>query len=167
MIKSITMNPNPQRAEPTTTLRDFVDPPTGQEFRAHSTRTPGRSLRLNPISAAPAAVRYLVAPLSSLARSGSGTLPGPRASRLRVSRFFTADCAMAGAGGRTARAPRPRLDHVWPNAAQGSRTLHSLRHRNACRSALARRPARRPLAANCRQPQRANRDGAAIDAARR
>ena len=26
------MNPNPQRAEPTTTLRDFVDPPTGQEI---------------------------------------------------------------------------------------------------------------------------------------
>ena len=68
---------------------------------------------------------------------------------------------------RAAGAARPRLADVRPHPAQGSRALHPLGRRDAHRSAIARSAARSAVAADPRQPLRADDDLAASDAARR
>ena len=90
-----------------------------------------------------------------------------RPNACRTTAHLARSRAMGRGRGRPARASWPRLAHVRAHPAQGSRALHPVGDRNARREPIARGVARGAVATNQRQPNRADDDFEASDAARR
>ena len=167
------MTPTPKRAEPLPPATDEAEPLelTQRRLRVHSGA--GRAMAsagggAAPRIAAPAGARCSES-RSACSRSlwlGLLRLVG-RTDARRAAAVLAAGRAMARDRRRAARAARPRLADVRPHPAQGSRALHPLGHRDAHRGAVARGAARGSVAADQRQPHRADDDGPASDAARR
>ncbi len=167
MINSPTMNPNPQRAEPTATLKDYVDPPAEPEISTFDPYTWQESQAQSEFHGAggrQGSRKRPCHPCCSLARLYR---LGGRQGACGPADFIARGCAMACTGGRAPGPSRPVLDHVRAHASQGSGAFHPLGDRDARRSTLARRTARRPLPAHPGQPQRTDDDGAEPHAAGR